>query len=36
MRKHSCEIEDYHSHFFHPRFEAKDGNEALQNILKKI
>ena len=29
MRKYECEIEDYHGHFFHHRFEANDDNEAL-------
>lgn len=34
MRKYECEIEDYHGHFFHHRFEAKDDNEALHEANK--
>ena len=29
MRKYEVELEDYHGHFFHHRFEAKDDDEAL-------
>lgn len=34
MRKYEVELEDYHGHFFHHRFEAKDDDEALNEANK--
>ena len=34
MRKYDVELEDYHGHFFHHRFEAKNDNEALNEANK--
>lgn len=30
MRKYECEIEDYHGHFFHHRFDAENDNAARE------
>lgn len=35
MRKYEVELEDYHGHFFHHRFEAKDDDEALNEANKR-
>ena len=34
MRKYEVELEDYHGHFFHHRFEAKDDDEALNEVIR--